>query len=169
MAKNRIKLNILDTDYMVMSDDEESYVREIGSKVDKRMREILTNNPRLSVNMAAVLVSLDYCDEAQKAKDSSDNLRSQIKEYLEDSSRSRMEADEARREIERMKREVQMLRQRLSEQEHRQVSASSPAQKQSAQSSPMTRQEVSPGQTRLYTKPQPIGQGQQKPQEHDPK
>ena len=59
--------------------------------------------------MAAVLAALDYCDEAVKATESADNLRSQIKDYLEDSSQARMEAEEARREIEKLKKEVQTL------------------------------------------------------------
>ena len=56
------------------------------------------------MTMAAVLAALDYCDEAVKATESADNLRSQIKDYLEDSSQARMEADEARRENEKLKR-----------------------------------------------------------------
>ena len=63
-----------------------------------------------------MLAALDYCDEAVKATESADNLRSQIKDYLEDSPQARMEADEARRENEKLKKEVQTLRSRLEHQ-----------------------------------------------------
>ena len=116
MAKNRIKISILGSDYIIASEEEENYVRQIAAETEKRIAGITRDNPRLSVTMAAVLAALDYCDEAVKATESADNLRSQIKDYLEDSSRARTEADEARWEVERLKKEMQTLRARLSEQ-----------------------------------------------------
>ena len=116
MAKNRIKISILGSDYIIASEEEENYVRQVAAETDKRIAGITRDNPRLSVTMAAVLAALDYCDEAVKATESADNLRSQIKDYLEDSSQVRMEADEARRENEKLKKEVQTLRSRLEHQ-----------------------------------------------------
>lgn len=116
MAKNRIKISILGSDYIIASEEEENYVRRIAAETEKRIAGITRDNPRLSVTMAAVLAALDYCDEAVKATESADNLRSQIKDYLEDSSQARMEADEARRENEKLKKEVQTLRSRLEHQ-----------------------------------------------------
>ena len=49
----------------------------------------------------------------KKATASADNLRAQIKDYLEDSARARMEVDVARREIERLNREISNLRNKL--------------------------------------------------------
>ena len=40
-------------------------------------------------------------------------LRAQIKDYLEDSARARMEVDVARREVERLNREISDLRDKL--------------------------------------------------------
>lgn len=116
MAKNRIKVSILGSDYIITSEEEENYVRQIAAETEKRIAGITKDNPRLSVTMAAVLAALDYCDEAVKSTESADNLRSQIKDYLEDSSQARMEVEEARREIEKLKKEVQTLRGRLESQ-----------------------------------------------------
>ena len=108
MAKTRVRLNIMGVDYIVASEeDSENYIRSIAAEVESRMSAVLEENPRVSAMMAAVLCALDYCDEAKKANGSADNLRTQIKDYLEDSSKARMEAGEARREIETMKREIQ--------------------------------------------------------------
>lgn len=115
MSKNRIKLNICGSECVITSDDSESYVRSIGDEVEKAMDDILNKNERVSITMAAIITALRFCDEAHKASGGADNLRSQIKDYLEDSSHARTEAEEARREIERMKREIQSLRSRLSE------------------------------------------------------
>lgn len=79
----------------------------------------MNDNPRLSLTMASILVSLSYCDECRKANESADNLRSQIKDYLEDSSKARLEADDARKEAERLKRELVALRKAIGEMENR--------------------------------------------------
>ena len=113
MNKNRIKLNICGIECAITSEEDESYVRSIGSEIEKAITEITEHNPRVSITMASLLVSLSFCDEARKSAASADNLRSQIKDYLEDSSRARLEAEEARREIERMKKVIQTLRARL--------------------------------------------------------
>lgn len=115
MSKNRVKLNICGCECVISSDDSESYVRSIGDEVEKAMDDITGKNERVSITMAAVITALRFCDESHKSVNGADNLRSQIKDYLEDSSHARMEAEEARREIERLKREVQTLRARLSE------------------------------------------------------
>lgn len=163
MSKNRVKLNICDTECVVASDDEEAYVRSIGNEVEKAIHSITEKNERVSLTMAALITALSYCDDAHKAASGADNLRSQIKDYLEDSSRSRMEAEEARREIERMKREIQTLRARLSDKDipeaaNNDSGASKPDSAQSrpiAPSAPLQRpQSVQTMQTGSYTRPQ---------------
>ena len=152
MAKNRIKISILGSDYIIASEEEENYVRQIAAETEKRIAGITRDNPRLSVTMAAVLAALDYCDEAVKATESADNLRSQIKDYLEDSSQAKMEADEARRENEKLKKEVQTLRSRL---EHQAAEPKKSAQvpgRTVAAPAPISRPA---GQNRAYSQPAP--------------
>lgn len=115
MSKNRIKFNICGCEIVIGSEDSENYIHSIADEVEKAMEDIMGKNERVSITMAAILAALSYCDESHKASGGADHLRSQIKDYLEDSSRARMEAEESRREIERMKREIQTLRTRLSE------------------------------------------------------
>ncbi|MBQ8077988.1 MAG: cell division protein ZapA, partial [Eubacterium sp.] len=79
------------------------------------MKSTAQNSPSLSTTQCAVLVALDQADAFKKATASADNLRAQIKDYLEDSARARMEVDVARREIERLNRENSNLRSRLAE------------------------------------------------------
>lgn len=159
MERKRIRLNILGTDYLISTEEEEEYVRSIAMEVEKRINEEIEGNSRISAMMAAVLTSLDYCDEAKKALASADNLRSQIKDYLEDSSRARMEADEARREIERMKKEIQTLRSRLAESD---TAAQPAAHTPNAQAAPAPISRPAPSdshvpqQARIYSKPEPV-------------
>lgn len=119
MSKNRVRLNICGCECVIGSEDSESYVRSLGEQVEKAIEDITGKNERVSITMAAIITALRFCDEAQKAAGGADNLRSQIKDYLEDASHARMEAEEAKREVERLKQEIQTLRGRLAENEGR--------------------------------------------------
>ncbi|MDD5887851.1 MAG: cell division protein ZapA [Oscillospiraceae bacterium] len=106
MEKNRVTLSICGNEYNITSDEEPAYVEELGAKVNDTLSEIIRNNDRLSITQAAILAALDFADDATKATNTAENLRSQIKEYLEDSARYKMEAEVAKREVERLQREL---------------------------------------------------------------
>ena len=114
MGKQKVKLNICGLDCVVATDDREEDVREAAKIVEQTIKGIIEHNGRASITLAAIVTALSYYDDMRRAVQSADNLRSQIKNYLEDASRARLEADEARREIERMRKEIRVLRSRLS-------------------------------------------------------
>ncbi|MGN0531355.1 MAG: cell division protein ZapA [Eubacterium sp.] len=117
MEKNRVNLKICGNSYTILTEDDPDYVEDLGELIDKEMKAIGNESPSLSQTQCAVLVALDQADAAKKATASSDNLRAQIKDYLEDSARARMEVDVARREIERLNREISNLRSKLAGQQ----------------------------------------------------
>ncbi len=140
MGKNKVKLNICGISCSLISEDTEEYVLSLGQEVEASMESLIRQNPRVSLTLAAMITALNFCDSSHKSTASADNLRSQIKDYLEDSSRARLEADEARREIEKMKKEIQTLRARLAEKEQGETSSSqsqeeAPVQRPAPQSS----------------------------------
>lgn len=116
MPANKIRLEICGATYVVSSTDTEPYVTELAERLDKNMNEVLSNNPSASVTTAAVLCALEYLDEWQKATSGADNMRAQIKDYLEDAAKAKMAAEEARREVERLKREMEILQNPQTEQ-----------------------------------------------------
>lgn len=63
----------------------------------------------LSVQSAAVLAALSAFDEAQKANESIDNIRTQIKEYVDEACCARAERDEAVKETEALKAKIAEL------------------------------------------------------------
>lgn len=113
MAKNKVQIKIWGATYSIITEDDAEYVEELGEFIDGEMNNISSKNPSLSSIQCAVLVALDQADACKKATASADNLRAQIKDYLEDSARARMEVDVARREIERLNREISNLREKL--------------------------------------------------------
>lgn len=115
MEKNKVSLRIFGSTYPITTEDDPDYVEELGEFIDKEMRKISNEAPTLSTTQCAVLIALEQADACKKATASADNLRAQIKDYLEDSARARMEVDVARREIERLNRELSNLRSKLAE------------------------------------------------------
>ena len=107
---NKIKLNICATDYVLTTDEPDSYMRELGGEVDHDMRVLLDSDPRISTTMAAVMTALTNADRARKAEAAADNLRSQMKGYLDDNAKARQEAETARREAAQLRRELEQLR-----------------------------------------------------------
>ena len=76
---NRVRLEICETEYIVTSEEPESYMLELGAQLDRDMRTLMNNDSRISTTMAAVLAALNNADIARKATDAADNLRAQMK------------------------------------------------------------------------------------------
>lgn len=113
MNKNRVQVKIGGATYTIVTEDDPQYVEALAEDINTEIRSICNSNPSLSITQAAVLVALDQADACKKASTSADNLRVQIKDYLEESARAKMEVEVARREVERLNREISDLRERL--------------------------------------------------------
>lgn len=107
MDKNKVKINICGSEYCLSTDEDEEYILELGAQVDKKLTQILKENPYLSVTQGAIFLALQYADEERKANDTAQNLRSKIQKYLEESAKARTEAEVARREVERLRKSFQ--------------------------------------------------------------
>ncbi|MDR1630590.1 MAG: cell division protein ZapA [Oscillospiraceae bacterium] len=103
MQKNTVKIKICGTEYFINTDDNAGYVEALGAALDDRITKALKASRFISMTQAAVLSALEYADEAKKASDVADNLRSQLKDYLEDAAKAKSERDFYKREVERLK------------------------------------------------------------------
>ncbi|MGN0463697.1 MAG: cell division protein ZapA [Acutalibacteraceae bacterium] len=107
MIKNRVKLTIGGAEYAIITEDDVNYVAELGAELNEALSNVMKDNPHISTTQAAVLLALDYADEFKKANITADNLRSQIKDYLDDAASAKSKADWARHEAENAKRELE--------------------------------------------------------------
>ena len=113
--KIKVRINIVGSEFTVLSQDSESYTLSIAKEVDEKIGEIRSANPNISITAAVMLAALNFCDCAKKSEKDADNFRIQIKEYLTEAAQKEKEADELRKENERLKKDIQTYRQRLSE------------------------------------------------------
>ncbi len=102
MDKKVHKLNIAGEEYRIVSDESTEYMQDLAREVDSKMTTILRGS-RVSTTQAAILVALQYADDATKNSGNADTLRSQLKAYLEDAAQAKSERDFYKRELERIK------------------------------------------------------------------
>ncbi len=110
MPSNKIKLEICGSPYVITATDDEGYVLALAEKLDEDMSKILEESPSATMTAAAVITALGYLDDMQKIDKSADNMREQIKNYLEDASKAKQDAVRAKQEIERLQKEIERLR-----------------------------------------------------------
>jgi cell division protein ZapA len=110
LAKTRFTLNICGIGYTISSDEDENYVKEIAQEVSDNISRTMNSNSKISTSMAATFAALEYCDIAKKATVGTDNLRVQIKNYLEDISEARMQIENQKMQIEALRLEIKTLK-----------------------------------------------------------
>lgn len=108
----KIKLEIAGASYTVTTTEQEGYVRDLAAEMTDDINSLTARNPALSMNDALVLCAISYLDEYKKENANSDHIRSQLKEYLGDTARARMEVDEANRRADRLEKELGELKKR---------------------------------------------------------
>ena len=102
---NRVVISICGEEYTFIADESAAYMQKVGSYVSEKMEEVL-NSAKVGRTDAAILTAANIADELFKAQAASEQLRSQIKGYLD-------EAGKAQSEVSELKREVFRLQQRL--------------------------------------------------------
>ena len=110
MPVTKVKLTICGSNYIVSTTDSEEYVNQLAERLDTDMTELMPQNPSASVAASAVISALSYLDELNKNASSTDNMRAQIKDYLEDAAKAKLEAENARRQVEKLTAELNALK-----------------------------------------------------------
>ena len=95
---NRITVSICGDDYTLMAEESPSYMQKVAAMVDAEMGEIMASG-RVGRLDAAVLASANLADQLLKQQASTENLRSQLKDYLDDANKAKSELSECRREL----------------------------------------------------------------------
>lgn len=106
----KIKIEIAGSSYTVMTTEQESYVRDLADEISADIAGLSEKNPALSMNDALVLCAIAYLDEYKKESSNSDHIRSQLKEYIGDTAKARMEVDEANRRADKLRKELDEMR-----------------------------------------------------------
>ncbi|MCI6321559.1 MAG: cell division protein ZapA [Clostridiales bacterium] len=105
---NRVVISICDEEYTFIADESAAYMQKVGSYVSEKMEEVL-NSAKVGRTDAAILTAANIADELFKAQAASEQLRSQIKGYLDEAGRAQSEASELKREVFRLQQRLDSL------------------------------------------------------------
>ena len=102
---NRMVVTICGEDYTFVAEESTSYMQKVGSYVGDKMTEIL-NGAKVGRTDAAVLTAANIADELFKSQAAAEQLRSQIKGYLDEAGKAQAEVSELKREIFRLQQKL---------------------------------------------------------------
>ena len=105
---NRVVISICGEEYTFIADESAAYMHKVGSYVSEKMEEVL-NSAKVGRTDAAILTAANIADELFKAQAASEQLRSQIKGYLDEAGRAQSEASELKREVFRLQQRLDSL------------------------------------------------------------
>lgn len=111
MEKNKITININNKDYTLMSEETKEHMEMVAEYIDKKISEIvIASGGKLTIQDMSILTAINVADDYFKSENVSDNLRSQIKEYIDEASKANFENNQLRSEISRLKAELSVLK-----------------------------------------------------------
>ena len=102
---NRVTINICGEEYTFIADESATYMQKVGTYVSEKMEEVL-NTAKVGRTDAAILTAANIADELFKSQTASEQLRSQIKGYLDEASRAQSEVSELKREVFRLQQQL---------------------------------------------------------------
>ena len=100
---NRVVITICGEEYTLIADETSAYMQKVGSCVSDKMTEVMND---AKVGRAAVLTAVNLTDELFKSQAAAEQLRSQIKGYLDEASKAQAEVSELKREIFRLQQRL---------------------------------------------------------------
>ena len=109
---NRVKVVLCGKEYILRTEDAPSYVYQLAKSLEKSIKENMEKNPSISSHSAVMMVALSTMDELTKANNSIEVIRSQVKEYVDEAGKARLERDAALREIDVLKAKIEQLENR---------------------------------------------------------
>ena len=109
--ENRITVSICGSEYTLMAEETPSYMQKVASLVDAKMSGIMASG-RVARTDAAVLTAANLADELLKQQAAAENLRAQLKGYLDDANRAKTELSETKREMFKLQQQLDKLQKR---------------------------------------------------------
>lgn len=95
---NRVTVGICGEEYTFVADESATYMQKVAAYVDEKL-DALQSEAKAGRTAAAVLTAVNIADELFKERESSDALRRQIKEYIDEAAKAKSEISELKREI----------------------------------------------------------------------
>ena len=117
MESKKVEVKINNIEYTLVSNEPEEYVQRVALLVNKKMNEITENAPQLSTAMKAVLAAVNIADDCLKSESVLDNLRIELKGYVEEAKGLGTELESKKIEVEKLREDIHKLQIELAKRE----------------------------------------------------
>ncbi len=101
---NHVVITICGEEYNFVADESAAYMQRVGSYVSDKMNEVLSS-AKVGRTDAAILTAANITDELFKAQAAAEQLRAQIKGYLDEAGKAQAEVSELKRELFRLQQQ----------------------------------------------------------------
>lgn len=95
---NQVKVTIAEKEYTLLTEGDSGFTKKVAAHVDEQLSQLMAPG-KLSLGDAAILAALNITEEYMQELETSENLRRQLKEYLDESTKLKLELSEAKREL----------------------------------------------------------------------
>lgn len=108
---DKVRVTICGRSFYLTSEDDPDYLKNIADKIDASIGELLKNNLGMTLEQAAILTAINYCDDYEKklisekrqsAED--ENLGRTLVKYSKELTRATMRIKSLEKEIEQLKK-----------------------------------------------------------------
>ena len=117
MESKKVEVKINNIEYTLVSNEPEEYVQRVALLVNKKMNEITEKAPQLSTAMKAVLAAINIADDCLKNESVLENLRVELKGYIEEARGLGSELESKKIEVEKLRDDVHKLQIELAKRE----------------------------------------------------
>ncbi|MGI5999301.1 MAG: cell division protein ZapA [Lutispora sp.] len=104
-TKKKVVVNIYGSEYTIVGERSEDYIKYIAEKVDETMREIGSKNNKYSTTMIGVLTALNMADFLYKSQEEASML-------LDENNKLKEEIAAPIEELEKLKKEMEALKEK---------------------------------------------------------
>ncbi|MFD3156125.1 cell division protein ZapA [Haloimpatiens sp. FM7330] len=110
---NVITININGFEYNLKGEECEEYLHKVAGYVDKKMKNLMDNNKKLSVCDSAILTALNIADDMFKFYMKQDELLAKVKEYDKNESHLKEQVDYLKKQIKNLEQYNEELKNKL--------------------------------------------------------
>jgi len=98
-----VTVRVNSKEYQLVGNEKEEYLHTVANYVDKKIKNIMENNPKLSTSEAAILTAMNSADEFYKSGEYNEKLSDEIEEL-------KNKADELSKKVTKLNEEKEELR-----------------------------------------------------------
>lgn len=96
--ENKVKVVVAERNYTLTTSDAADYVQKVAEFVNQQIEEV-SDAAHASTLDAAIMCALNIADGYFKEVETAENLRRQVKQYLDEASKIKLELSETKREL----------------------------------------------------------------------